>query len=333
MANTMLKPTNLFFIFFGVLLLTSLIFALWFEPYQFLAAFLASTTLVSLLSAAAAAVHLFWTMSRARKERWQGSALTALGLSSLAVISMVVSVRHSADQLMLKHAATPLNRPTVDVRDAFDGMLHDNPNFKPLIWPPPMPSTLTNIPAGLFVNTPSLPDGHTPSLADVAKLLADALSKSGYTKFAYFYAPFGFAIVTGIEQIQEDGTPLDNDRRWFAEPAVDFSIAAYLRLLLKAPVGRYRSLIFVVTPHSYPLSDIRLTRYAMSQLLNPGGRQLPDFYENVLFRSPYRADALIYEFEGRAGTDPVLVNPSAIPGILHLKRARILLALETGGAR
>jgi hypothetical protein len=53
----------------------------------------------------------------------------------------------------------------------------------------------------------------------------------------------------------------------------------------------------------------------------------------VIFRPPYKVDALIYEFEGRAGSEPVLVNPSAIPGNEHLVRAGIWAVLEARGGQ
>jgi hypothetical protein len=75
-------------------------------------------------------------------------------------------------------------------------------------------------------------------------------------------------------------------RRWFAEPAVEFSLAGYLRLLLGAPVGRYRASVFVVIPDYYTPSSIQITRGQLASLLAQGGMVLPDLYRSVPFQTP-----------------------------------------------
>ncbi len=219
----------------------------------------------------------------------------------------------------------PQARPQqIDPRVIFDRILRENPSFKPLVWPPPDPSALASIPSAFFQ--------HDFTLADVASHLANALSTAGYSKLSYFYAPYGFAAVTGIEQINDDGSPVASAHRWFAEPAIEFSLAAYLRLLLAAPVGRYRAIIFLVTTQSLGPSGIVVTRSELARLMSSGSFMLPNLYRTVSFRSPpYEVDALIYEFSGRAGSEPVLVNPSAITGSQHLVKARILAALDASG--
>jgi hypothetical protein len=207
-----------------------------------------------------------------------------------------------------------------NAREAFDSMLRANPDFRPLIWPPPAPSAYADLPSALF--------GHGSTLADVALDLEKALARVGYSKVSYFYVPYGFVIVTGIEQIKDDGSPLDTASRWFAEPAIEeFSLAGYLRLLLRAPIGRYRAIVFVFTTENYSFDGIQITRYDLTAISKGGILRLPDLYRSVIFDRRYRGEALIYEFQGRAGSEPVLVNPSAISGNDHLKRAHIWSAL------
>jgi hypothetical protein len=255
--------------------------------------------------------------------RFRRSIVTALAVTVyIGALFFVGALYHSARQ----EQSGPRRDETAahEARTIFDRMLHGNPNFRPLIWPPPDPSAFSSIPSKFF--------GSDSSLADVAEDLAKALNHAGYSKFSYFYAPYGFAIVTGIEQINDDGSPLDSRRRWFAEPAVEFSLSEYLRLLLGAPIGRYRAIVFVVIAEYYGPSGIRITRDELGRLSALGGVALPDLYRSVMFRSPpYKVDALIYEFKGRAGSEPVLVNPSAIAGDEHLIKAQIWPALETQG--
>jgi hypothetical protein len=211
------------------------------------------------------------------------------------------------------------------IREAFDAMRRQNPEFKALVWPPPSPSAMASIHRRLF--TPN------STLADVAEQLTSALKRAGYDNLSYYYVPQGFAIVTGIEQIRDDGSPLDSDRRWFAEPAVEFSLAEYIRLLLRAPVGRYRSIVFTITPEVYLPSLIVISRNELAAAFCQGGSpRLPSLYGKVSFSLPYMVDALIYEFAGRAGSDPVLVKPSAISGNNHILRAHIWASLEPNGA-
>jgi hypothetical protein len=168
-------------------------------------------------------------------------------------------------------------------------------------------------------------------LAGVAVKLEKALARVGYTKVSYFYVPYGFAIATGLEQIKDDGSPFDAARRWFAEPAIEeFSLTGYLRLVLRAPIGRYRAMVFAFTTKDYDLIGIQITRSDLVAIIKSGSLRLPDFYREVIFDRHYTVYALIYEFQGRAGSEPVLVNPSAISASEHLKRAKIFSALASG---
>jgi hypothetical protein len=268
---------------------------------------------------------------------WFLAGLALLAYIGISVVLFGVLEKERNKIAELSHLGRPIAREgrleewypearqqQLDPRVTFDRILRENPSFKPLVWPPPDPSALASIPSAFFQND--------STLADVASHLAKALSTAGYSKLSYFYAPYGFAAVTGIEQINDDGSPLATAHRWFAEPAIDFSLAAYLRLLLAAPVGRYRAIIFLVTTESFGPSGIVVTRSELARLMSSGGFMLPDLYRTVSFRSPpYEVDALIYEFRGRAGSEPVLVNPSAITGSQHLAKARILAALDASG--
>jgi hypothetical protein len=290
----MIQTAFIFFIVFNISWLVMVT-----ANYAGLEPALAFTCLSAVLSIAAA-VHIGST----RKELLK----SVVGAALAAIFTTGVILTRPLNRIIEQTFEKKFEPQIADSvsRNTFERMLQANPDFRPLIWPPPASSAFAGIPSQLFAQ------GST--LADVALDFEEALARVGYSRLAYFYVPYGFAIVTGIEQIKDDGSPLDSARRWFAEPAIEFSLAGYLRLLLAAPIGRYRAIVFVLTTEYYNPSQFRITRDDLALVSKGGAQRLPGLYRYVMFRPPYRVEALIYEFQGRAGSEPVLVNPSAISG-------------------
>ena len=69
-------------------------------------------------------------------------------------------------------------------------------------WPPPPPSATAEIRCEqLRLKT------RLTSFGDVDRRLSEALDANGYCERRYYAVPDGFALVTRIEQINDDGTP------------------------------------------------------------------------------------------------------------------------------
>ena len=97
--------------------------------------------------------------------------------------------------------------------------------FPQFPWPPPKPSALYVIPRGLLVDKEF---GGTPNLADIQGKLTDALDGAAYYERSYYSVPGGFAMVTRMERIRQDGTA-DLARRWMDVKAEEnFSLLAYI---------------------------------------------------------------------------------------------------------
>ncbi len=80
------------------------------------------------------------------------------------------------------------------------------------LWPPPDCSAKTVLNRSYFQSA--------VQLADVDDILLKALRKCGYTDKSHYYVPNGFALVTRIEQIDENGVPLlDSKERCSVETA------------------------------------------------------------------------------------------------------------------
>ena len=117
--------------------------------------------------------------------------------------------------------------------------------------PPPLP-TFFPPKATATVELPVKQSSGTLTLAHLSDRISKAMDEAGYEHRSYFWldkehAP-GFAIITHIEQIHADGTPVTT-RRWsFDLPSYEhFSIASFLKAMIKADPGNYRMIALVVS--------------------------------------------------------------------------------------
>jgi hypothetical protein len=165
----------------------------------------------------------------------------------------------------------------------------------------------------------------------VGEQLARALNRSGYSEFSFYRAPGGFALVSRLERMREDGGAAPEELR-FLQPGAEepFSLASYIQRLFFAPEGFYRQIIFVATdrPFTTDAGDT-LTPAEASRLLRDGANLLPDSYRALPFGPSHTVTALIYEFrKGPDDRDVVTLDPGRLAGRTHLQRAGILSALE-----
>lgn len=194
------------------------------------------------------------------------------------------------------------------------------PNFP---WPPPHASASEVLDGRLF--------RRARTLAGVDSILVNALKRSGYFERSYYRVPQGFALVTRIEQIDEQAAPRPDPARWSLEvkPFEEFTITNYLKSLFQASVGRFRIIAFIVTnqPVTEDTSDETSFNEAVAWL-KLGAKSLPESIGQLAFRSDYRCTALIYEFRKPESAEAMLVNPSINQGAVHLQKAKILQSLN-----
>lgn len=207
---------------------------------------------------------------------------------------------------------------------AFERVLRENPDFKRFLWPMPRASAIAFLPNDLF-GTEKI------SLADVGKSLEAALGRHGF-RYSYFYVPLGFALVTDIEQIADDGSTLEGEQRYSKFPAIasaGFSVAEYFNLLVRAPVGKYRGIVFVVAGLPGSTIEMHFARDDYASLSRLGNHALPAFYYGVPFSHDYEVEAYIYVFQGRGDSQAWALDQSALTGEAHLEKAKLLKELQS----
>lgn len=217
-------------------------------------------------------------------------------------------------------ARTPAIAPATEVP------LADAPAELPAFpWPPPRASTMMNInDAALRIA------GDSTTLGQVSDRLVQALDVAGYVEKSYFAVPDGFALVTRLEQIDPDGTPLDPPDRWSEEagPVRQFDLRSILRALFTANPGYFRILVFVATPHPFSQSDQEVRREEAVAWLREGVNRLPDAVARQPYAPAFRTTALVYEFEQPESGDPQLVS-GRLTARTHLQRSGLLSAIES----
>jgi hypothetical protein len=196
-------------------------------------------------------------------------------------------------------------------------------SFPTFPWPPPSASAVQPLP------DPAPQLGASPTLGRVAAWIEGALEKTGYFDRSFLAVPEGFAMVTRLEQINEDGMPVSETTRWPVEiDSPGFSLARYLEALFHAPEGRYRVIVFVVTSEPVAPSRERPTQREMLGYLSGGADRLPPPLRDAAYTPEHRCTALVYEFERRGlqGRAALLV-PGRLPGRNHLVGAGLWRAL------
>ena len=190
-------------------------------------------------------------------------------------------------------------------------------------WPPPRPTSKTRIETRWLVD----PDG---TLGDAAERLDRALGQARYEPPAYYAIPGGFAMATRMEQIQEDGTPVDDALRWSTEvpPRKIKSLGDYLRALLSAPEGFYRVIVFTFTDRPVATSSVEVSEADALAWGSDGGDRLPDSVASQPFTRQHRCLVLVYEFQKVAGSEPTPHPDGAPPASVHLQRSGISAALQ-----
>jgi hypothetical protein len=190
-------------------------------------------------------------------------------------------------------------------------------------WPPPHASAFQVVPRNLLIRQ------EPSTLGDIVKHLEDALNSNGYTELSYFAVPRGVAIVTQMEEINEDGTSKQLPDRWAAEVPVRISLSALIRSLFQAKPGRFRIITFIATSVPFAQDTAIVSRDEATDWLSRGANVLPPELSKRSYSSDYNTTAVIYEFEKPTRDQAaVLAIQGSLTGMTHLEKAGILPALR-----
>lgn len=193
-----------------------------------------------------------------------------------------------------------------------------------LAWPPPQES------ARLLLDREDLdPNGELATLGEVADHLRKALRTAGYEDIGFYSVPKGFALVTRVEQMSKDGSPLPEPERFnpHIEPKWD-SLWSYVKAVLFATRGYFRMYMIVVTSAPIFTDDERLPFDASLHLASGGAIDLSDVMRAKPYTPAHRCAVLIYEFHQPTEDHEPNVNvPSTLSASIHLERSGITSAL------
>lgn len=192
-------------------------------------------------------------------------------------------------------------------------------------WPPHKPSVQIRLPREAFAGA--------ETLSAVASQIIAPLRAAGYWEHSFYQVPNGFALVTRLERINEDGSrPSETIRYNVEEDARVFSLAGYIKRLFFASPGYFRLIVFVVAGEPFTASGKTLEQALALDLLHSGANALPPAYEKIKFDNGYGIDALIYEFKkDRQGEAAAQLQPGRIGPHIHLSKAGLSEAFGIKG--
>lgn len=189
-------------------------------------------------------------------------------------------------------------------------------------WPPPEFSASSTMDTKFF--------SAAHYLRQIDTILINALGVIEYTDRAYYYIPNGFAMVTRIEQIHENGTSYPAPERWSVKTSTSkkLVLSSYLKSLFFPTAGYFRVIVFAITDKPFSSSGKKVKKETAINWVKEGLNRLPDDIGDKEFKKNYRCTALIYEFEKPESDDAFLLNPCPLTANEHLERAGIISALK-----
>jgi hypothetical protein len=275
---------------------------------------LAGGRLPAIIAATAIAGALVLLFACSHDEMSKESA--AAPAAQVALGSAVGSAPPPSHEALMGSASAPAASPTPAA---------DVANFPKFPWPPPQASAAEEVDRALLVK-PKTPS----SLQDVSQRLAKAFEAAGYGDKSYYAVPDGFAMVSRLEQIKDDGSPEAGDR-WSlrVKPYLKFSLAAYMKALFTVEAGHYRIICFVVSPHPFSETDQTVSDATAIGWVSHGANFLPKEAGAGAYTPDYHCTALIYEFAKISGTKPALtIPPQSLSADAHLQGSGLLKALQ-----
>jgi hypothetical protein len=182
----------------------------------------------------------------------------------------------------------------------------------------------------LLQNMPARDRHALLQLKDVDAVLFKSLRDAGY-ETSYYAVNQGFAMVARMERIKEDGAPYPDPKLRFntaVKPLEHFSLEDYLQALFKAPIGRFRLLVFVVSPEPFAATGRPVTADEALNWVGQGANVLPATIGKLTYSGGYACTALIYEFEkSDTRSRAEVLHPGRLSAQTHLEMSGIKLGL------
>jgi len=251
-------------------------------------------------------------------------------LSAQSILDLKMPIDRYANALSLIEATEFKNRfieealsyiHSIHAKGCTGAGLREEENLTALNWPPPPASTRDVISASLFSSQ--------KTLGDVCNQITHCLRRSRYDEYRIFDIHDGFAILTRLERISDDGTPAVRDR-WTRQKIEPINITEYLKSLFLGTEGKFRVILFVITP----LANFKdngtpiLTPDNSDALFREGGVVLPPIKSAQPFENKY-VHVLIYQFyKKNGGAANIQYNEGVIPTMRQLTASQIIQFLK-----
>ncbi len=264
-------------------------------------------------------------------DEFVGFSLSLLGLSSDSILQAVDKLPLLGTDIDMRKMTivSGFQRGEVLLRNSQHAAFSEKEvndvlkNMPVFALPPPLPSAEINL-EGYFSNC--------KTIAQVDKMIGEALNNTGYYAKKYYYTEGGYALVTKMEQFNKDGSSKQGNARWAARPVrnEEFSITNYIKSLFIPEPGLFRVLVFVVSPHYYGDNSGKKTdKENVIDWLEHGYTSLPSVIGNKPFSNNIQVHGLVYEFKVLESDKKFTFSkPSELDGSTHLRMAKILENLK-----
>jgi hypothetical protein len=211
-------------------------------------------------------------------------------------------------------------RPLYDTQQ---GKILPPPPAFPWYPPPPSAKVVLSEEGDYFKNS--------KSYGDICNQLNKALNENKYEK-TYFSVPRGFAVVTKLEVINDDGSSRKEPERFdinYTSIRKSISLSEYIKALFWGKTGYYRTIVFIVTDLPFQYSAQAISDVQMKSLINSGVDWLSDEFKATKLTPSHKVTALIYEFQIKdPDTKPSFCDPSRLSAKTHLEMSKIIAKLK-----
>lgn len=189
-------------------------------------------------------------------------------------------------------------------------------------WPAPRPSD------SHIVNSYDMAAAGMTSFGDVQRHISATLSRAGALAPAHYVLSsdedvHGFAMVTRVEEIRQDGTPVRIAQQSVENESAGFSLGGLLRRFISAPAGFYRVIAFVLTDDTSVGEKRAVSRAEAEGWLQGNVLTLPPTIAARQIENHFLT-ILIYQFEKSNKQQPAILtfNPQA-SALTHLANSRL----------
>jgi len=204
---------------------------------------------------------------------------------------------------------------------------HPPPDFVP--WPPPVPTTTSKLEDWMH---------QFRTVGELSASLEHEQETGDYSQFSYSWVPNGFALVTQVEQLDDNELPLSEHR--FApsecyiplsEMRITVAIFSSVKGLLFEREDRCRLYVFFLTddlspPQEYPAEQFN--QKVVRNWVEKGRRSLTKAEKEKPISEDYTFYVNEYEFIKHKGEDPTQAPASDLSAVKHLGLTGCSFALK-----